>query len=745
LIPSILWYPISFIYYFISSIENLIYFIAIYVCFFFYKILVFILPYFFYIFILIIESFFDILIILILIWFFILLCLKFIFLLIIDFFSLNIYIFFIIFLYYNIIDIYFMYDISFNLHNFFIEFLELILSFKNFNYNNSSLIFYYFLHVAYFKIISYMYIFFFYNFSFFIFIFKILILPFIEFSLYLKLWFYMFAQQSMKTLFYFVLYNAIDFFCYFFSKVKILLICIIMLFVPILIIKFFIFILLKGYFLVITLLWIILNIFKYILICFFQFLKKTEMMDDILPDLELDEELASDPNTVDDVDLAGNEFFGNRDNVYEQKKFFKTRRVFYFSSFHFLKRSKQKKNQYYSPKERPYISLNKFLWTKSIIFNRPLIFVSFLHKKYKNKYSLLKNSMYYKDFFNFVYKTQKYPVNFFSGNYFYFSGLQRCKMILKTYWKGKLLSAYVPRRKLMKRLLKKKKKKNFDFNAWNTKLRKRRDIFFQHIEKSSNTSFIKKLFLIKERRRFVERKKRLHLFFKYRNRLGSKNKYGLEVRRRLTHFFRMKRKYFAKFFFLRKSFIIPKLKKKSKINKEQIKYKEQTKQKGFFRFFKGKFFKKSLYYFFSIKIGILKILTKVTSFLKKFLLALSDLNRIDIYFYMYSTLLSFLTSIFLNYNLNIVLYFFICGGILSVFIMYEEAIEVRLQLQDHYDLTTFFSNLFIRDSIMKKLYPQTFKNIYHYFLLQFYKLISFLKKNKRIIIFFCVFYLIFFF
>jgi len=181
----------------------------------------------------------------------------------------------------------------------------------------------------------------------------------------------------------------------------------------------------KFFWFICTVLWIILNLLKFLALKFMKLLSQLERFLIVHYENSFDEEEErelSDLTSLDEDDeqstnspeLHGSSDagFGDLESAYEDQKKYNFTRIFYFSSFYFAKKSSKRGTPLGTPRqvanELPYFSLNKFIWSKSRYFDRPFSFSSFLRYKNDNTYNLLKNTKYYKHFFDFINKSQKY-------------------------------------------------------------------------------------------------------------------------------------------------------------------------------------------------------------------------------------------------------------------------------------------------------------------------------------------------
>jgi hypothetical protein len=476
--------------------------------------------------------------------------------------------------------------------------------------------------------------------------------------------------ENIKTLLLGIFYAMFDFTKFICSKIKTVLVLSIIIFIPFVIIKYIVITFATVYSFISVTLWLSLNLLKYIIILFFQMLRKIDMFNkfNVKDKKEFNEEMKTDED--DHRYLGGDELFGNRDRVYEGKKRRRFIRVFYFSSFYFSrKRRKEKYRGKHFYHERPYLNLNKFLWTKSGVFNRPIVFISFLRKRSENTYGLMKNTMYYKDFFSFVNKVQKYKTDYFSKNVFY----------------EKLLRRYYIRFQ----------------NKFNHKIRE------------------EKVFNVTDKK-FEKDEIESKDFLQY-------DSYRSKVIKRLQKFNYMKKKYFSQFFphgFFNKY--------QSKFNKKEFESERRRYAKHRIRKKKKKEFnfREFVYSMPTLKHYVTKVLVKVISFFKKFFLALPDINRIDFFFILKSTIYSHVTTIFFDYNLSIIVILFAASAIgVDLFLLDEERMIYYGHFKDFYDFSQFVSNWFSQQAITRYLRPEAF--VKHS--ADFY---FFFKKHKKVFFFF---------
>jgi hypothetical protein len=453
--------------------------------------------------------------------------------------------------------------------------------------------------------------------------------------------------ENFQILLYYIFYFFLDFVLFFSYKIKVLFIVVITTIVPFSVLKYLIVLVQNVYSFISLIIWLCINLIKFLLILFFQMLRKLDMFGYLIEKKkykDVNEEMVYDEEEPSPED----ELFGNTEKVYQRKKNRRFMRVFYFSSFYFTRQPDKRGNLLYD--ERPFLNLNKFIWTRSNIFNRPLVFVSFLRKGNQNTYKLMKNSMYYKDFFSFVNKTQKYRINYFSENFFF----------------SKFWSSY--RVKIVRRF-----SKSFSRDDPNS------TFAFMNDENDPLINYIRQDY--------------------YRKRVSEK----------LNEFYTMKATYFTKYFFRGKRSLEKEEKKNFTFNLRDL-----------------------IYSIPQIEYIITKISLNFLSFFKKFFLLLADINRIDLYFLIKSTFLVHVSTIFFEYNLSLVLVFFIGTAIgADIAFLEEERINLHIHLKDEYDLKEFFSNIINRRRIIKRLQPELFTK---------YKLDAYLyfKRHKKKLLFLVV-------
>jgi hypothetical protein len=132
----------------------------------------------------------------------------------------------------------------------------------------------------------------------------------------------------------------------------------------------------------------------------------------------------------------------------------------------------------------------------------------------------------------------------------------------------------------------------------------------------------------------------------------------------------------------------------------------------------------------TLKHYVTKVLVKVISFFKKFFLALPDINRIDFFFILKSTIYSHVTTIFFDYNLSIIVILFAASAIgVDLFLLDEERMIYYGHFKDFYDFSQFVSNWFSQQAITRYLRPEAF--VKHS--ADFY---FFFKKHKKVFFFF---------
>lgn len=434
-----------------------------------------------------------------------------------------------------------------------------------------------------------------------------------------------------------VAFFVLSIFCVFdnlhmlFHVLQIIAVLVLSSFVPLFFLKLFIVFALKFYIFLVTLLWVFLNFLKFLFINLFQSVRVFDSKNKIFGEISLDN-MTDDENATGGSHFAGNELFGDRTQVYEQKKKRKFKRIFLLNSFYFLKPAKEKKSAT-GADERPHLNLNNFIWTRSFVFNRPMQYISHLRLKKQNYYDVMKTSMLYKTFFHFLHKAQKHPVNFFSDNFFHFK--------FKRDFKNIILSKYT---------LSGFERENVsgDEQVLSEDLRYSEDILKN----------LKKFYLKKK----VEHE---HFFLS----VGTENSI-------LAIFQGLQRKVVV--------------------------------------FFLG--------------------------FVKEFLLSLSDLNRITLYFVIKSTLSLYISTIFFYVNFNFILYYFLFCAFVINFIIYEERMDGYLHFKDFFDLPRKFPTLCNKMFLLFSLRPKSFYFSFVSFLKTPYFFFIFLNKKKWLIFFFLIFF-----
>lgn len=458
-------------------------------------------------------------------------------------------------------------------------------------------------------------------------------------------------SEELKEIFMRIIYFSQDKILSCCSWVKFLCVNILLFFIPIIVAQFFYFFGTKVLFTLTFLAWLFSNFCKLILILFLQKVRVFTMKDNYfgMPykanDTFLDEESREN---------HGGNFFANHKTLYDFKKAFRAKKRFYFTNFYYnsfevvddvdddlelfnkdILKTRDISGETESNFEESFISLNSFLWTRKRKFSQRFEFKPFERTRENHLYSLLQTTSAFKVFFSFMNKIVKTPIAYFED-----------KSFLQNDYSLKTLKEM------------RASKINFYQNITNLLFKNRKKTRSQVKRLLKKNPLFYNIFLQEVKNRY---------FWKESNDFLMFIKEELHEKRRKKKDDKAK-KYFKPYYESADGVLISKL---------DIKY----------NIFNSKSEKRKLFRGFSTSVY------KIIYFLKNFYLVLADLNRVSWLLIAHSTVMLYVSFVFLYFNLSNVFYFFVILSVVGNVLIFEEWIDIVVGYKDSYGFQKIFSSI----------------------------------------------------